>query len=128
MPQGSLEKMSIKQVRNENFKPFIDDEGFFDGEGLIEPPQLRCNKDKLWYENLEPHMRLYHHNTLSSARRHANFVNVRFVLVLGGFWRKLSAIDFLGPQRIPLTSFFPVSTITLMIYFEARKKFSNNQK
>lgn len=69
--------MSIKQVRNENFRPFIDEEGFFNGSGLTDPPNLEENKDKLWHENLEPHMRLYHHNTLSSARRHANFVNVR---------------------------------------------------
>ncbi|KAG5667431.1 hypothetical protein PVAND_015411 [Polypedilum vanderplanki] len=49
--------MSIKKVRNEKFQPFIEDEGFF--------------------MDSEPHLRLYHHNTLSSARRHANFVNVK---------------------------------------------------
>lgn len=67
--------MSIKQVRNENFRPFIDREGFFKGRELVEPPT--SSGEKLWHENLEPFVRLYHHNTLSSARRHANFVNVR---------------------------------------------------
>lgn len=72
--------MSVKQIRNENFRPFIDSEGFFDGGGLVEPPNINNDKNKLWHERLEPHMRLYHHNTLSSARRHANFINIRFVL------------------------------------------------
>lgn len=69
--------MSIKKVRNENFRPFIEEEGIFKGCGLTDPPNYNEKSDKLWHENLEPHMRLYHHNTLSSARRHANFVNLR---------------------------------------------------
>ena len=77
--------MSIKRVRNENFKPFIDDEGFFQSRGLDCPPTLKnlnkkdekAKKEIIWHENLETHSRLYFHNTLSSARRHANFINVR---------------------------------------------------
>lgn len=71
--------MSIKLVRNENYKPFIEEEGFFDGTGLVEPPEFKQNNDKYWYEGIETHLRLYHHNTLSSSRRHANFVNVKWV-------------------------------------------------
>ena len=77
--------MSIKRIRNENFEPFINDEGFYKDRGLDRPPSLQnlkkeeemMSKGKMWHENLNPHMRLYHHNTLSSARRHANFMNVR---------------------------------------------------
>lgn len=72
--------MSIKKVRNEHFEPFIDREGFFNGTGLAKPPSIDEDEKKLWYENLEPHVRLYHHNTLSSTRRHANFYNIRKVL------------------------------------------------
>lgn len=68
--------MSIKQVRNDNFQPRIEEEGFFNGTGLNEPPPHDGN-EKLWHESLEPHKRLFYHNTLSSARRHANFVNIR---------------------------------------------------
>lgn len=64
--------MSIKKVRNVNFKPFIEHEGFFDGPGLVEPPLTGA---KMWYENLPISVRLFHHNTLVTARRHANFVN-----------------------------------------------------
>lgn len=92
--------MSIKQVRNENFKPSIDDEGFFEGGGLPEPPDFNSNKDKLWYDNLEPHMRLYHHNTLSSARRHANFINVRFA-VFKTIGTKLFLLEFQIPKGFP---------------------------
>lgn len=67
--------MSIKQVRNGNFQPFIEEEGFFEGRGLDAPPNF--NEQKLWHEEIPPHLRLYHHNTLSSSRRHANFINVR---------------------------------------------------
>jgi hypothetical protein len=70
--------MSIKQVRNERHEPFIDQEGFFVDSGLVAPPSNEHAKDnKIWHESLKPHLRLYHHNTLSSARRHANFVNVK---------------------------------------------------
>lgn len=72
--------MSIKLVRNENYKPFIETEGYYDGTGLDEPPDFKSNDDKYWYEGIETHLRLYHHNTLSSSRRHANFVNVKWVV------------------------------------------------
>jgi hypothetical protein len=69
--------MSIKRIRNENFQPNIEDEGFFNGPGLVVPPTEGAD-EKSWCENLKIYQRLYHHNTLSSARRHANFVNCRF--------------------------------------------------
>lgn len=71
--------MSIKRIRNENFQPNIDEEGFFNGTGLVEPPNINA-KENSWCENLNTCNRLYHHNTLSSARRHANFINCRFVI------------------------------------------------
>lgn len=83
MFQGSIVRMSIKQVRNANFQPFIEEEGFFEGVGLIAPPHYNGNRYELWYEKLQPYTRLYHHNTLSSARRHANFINVRLVTSVG---------------------------------------------
>lgn len=77
--------MSIKRIRNENFEPVIKSEGYFQNRGLDKPPTLRninnrkemARMEKIWHETLEPHLRLYHHNTLSSARRHANFINIR---------------------------------------------------
>lgn len=69
--------MSIKKVRNKNFDPYIDQEGFFkDGTilhtsvGKDTPSSVQTIQD-----DIKPHMRLFYHNTLSSARRHANFVN-----------------------------------------------------
>ncbi|KAL7015760.1 hypothetical protein ACKWTF_016658 [Chironomus riparius] len=77
--------MSIKRIRNENFEPFINNEGFYKDRGLDRPPSIQnlkkeeemIRKGKAWYESLDPHFRLYYHNTLSSARRHANFMNVK---------------------------------------------------
>ncbi|CRL07755.1 CLUMA_CG020709, isoform A [Clunio marinus] len=70
--------MSIKKIRNEKFHPFIKSEGVFIGNGLSEPPTVKfIEKEKLWHENLEPRLRLFYHNTLSSTRRHANFMNVK---------------------------------------------------
>lgn len=65
--------MSIKLVRNKSFEPFIDREGFY----IEKPPTVNKNGDKIFHEKLEPNERLFHHNTLSSARRNANFINVR---------------------------------------------------
>lgn len=69
--------MSIKKIRNENFDPYIDEEGYFkDGftlhssYGKDTPTSVQTIQ-----ENLKPHMRLFYHNTLSTARRHANFMN-----------------------------------------------------
>lgn len=69
--------MSLKQVRNENYRPFIDQEGFFSGCELVEPPTAKERNEMLWHEKLEPFERLFYHNTLSSARRHANFFNLK---------------------------------------------------
>jgi hypothetical protein len=63
--------MSIKQVRNENFQPFIEDEGFF-----VSPSQHE-RREQVSGEKFEVHERLNNHNTLSSARRHAGFINTR---------------------------------------------------
>ncbi|CAO1344003.1 unnamed protein product [Diamesa hyperborea] len=69
--------MSIKRVRNENYQPVIEKEGFYESTGLPVPPYYEDGEEKLWYENLKIHERIYYHNTLSSARRHANFHNYK---------------------------------------------------
>ena len=69
--------MSIKRVRNENYQPIIEKEGFFQSSGLPVPPYYEDSEEKLWYDKLKIHERIYYHNTLSSARRHANFHNFK---------------------------------------------------
>lgn len=70
-------RMSIKLLRNENYQPIIDKEGFFESTGLPVPPNYQDSDEKLWYENLKICERIYYHNTLSSARRHTNFHNCK---------------------------------------------------
>lgn len=72
--------MSIKQIRNYNYFPNIDEEGIFVGE-IKEPPLSEEGKsNNFWQKGLEPYVRLHFHNTLSSARRQANFINIKSLI------------------------------------------------
>lgn len=71
--------MSIKKVRNEKLEPYIDEEGYFKDSTQAESSfgKDTPSSDQQLIETYKPHMRLFNHKTLSSARRHANFVNTK---------------------------------------------------
>lgn len=62
---------AIEEVRNEGYLPFIQKEGLF-FKDLPHPPNSDCDS---WSYSIPPHERLFFHQTLSSARKAANFHN-----------------------------------------------------
>lgn len=66
-------QQKIKLIRNHEPIPYVFDEGSFD-KPLPCPPKPAINdKHKNWSHGLFPHDRLFYHQTLTSARRSANF-------------------------------------------------------
>ena len=61
-----------KKIRNENYLPFIEDEGVYI-KPLPSPPN--ADKGKIWNEGLNANERVFYHQTLSSARKSARFRN-----------------------------------------------------
>lgn len=74
------DKMSIKQIRNYKFFPNIHEEGIFAGPISDPPVKIHDTKKNVWHKGLEPSVRLFFHHTLSSARRHANFINIKSLI------------------------------------------------
>lgn len=70
--------MSVKQVRNKNYIPCLEVEGYFEKhppepttyQEAIKPEQI-----ELWSWKLTPYERMFYHHTLSSTRRIAKFQN-----------------------------------------------------
>ncbi|XP_035906891.1 protein C1orf194 [Anopheles stephensi] len=62
----------VKRERNEEHIPFIDGEGSY-RKTLPTPPEP--HPSKRWSDSLPPNERVFYHQTLSSARRAAHFVN-----------------------------------------------------
>lgn len=63
-------KIMVKLIRNIEYHPFIDREGYFE-KSLPIPPHLTA--DKFWFEKLLPHERMFYQQTLNSTRRFARF-------------------------------------------------------
>ncbi len=71
--------MSVKQVRNKNYLPRVDGEGYFVDKKPPEPVTHQATDDpekiELWARELSPCDRMFYHHTLSSTRRIAKFQN-----------------------------------------------------
>ncbi|XP_055386350.1 protein CFAP276 [Condylostylus longicornis] len=67
-----VEEYRNPRIRNLEYLPILDSEGFFTKK-LPEPPK-RCKENcKFWYDGLQPYERLYYHQTLNAVRKSARF-------------------------------------------------------
>lgn len=69
--------MAIEQVRNLHYIPNINAEGEFTKE--LPSPNNSSSEDWSRCES-SPHKRMFYHQTLSSARRSANFKNYQHLI------------------------------------------------
>lgn len=64
---------AIRQIRNLNYHPFIEQEGNFTKWFPRPPPIANKPANSHWFEGLSPHDRMHYHQTLNSSRRFAGF-------------------------------------------------------
>lgn len=123
--------MSIKQIRNYNYFPEIYEEGFF-AAAIREPPVKEDKKKAVWHKGLEPYARLFSHHTLSSARRHANFINIKSLIsrVKSEKYANFHVNHLLisDRQKTHWISFSTANTIIPSNYSRPKNECSPNQK